>query len=191
LTSGAETRNGDTHLDLLQAFRLIDSRLAAATSDRQLLALRDRLAGELLNDGDRVGATLADEFELVTITAGSRTTTKRNTLIESMERKSETGDNALMWMELEDLVVDETAIAGQGTLRMLHPAPEVTARESDEHGEGDASLTSIPLAFFLRFRGNLMSSEVIYMESPSTEVTPLRRGALPTIEQLHALFNKS
>ena len=101
-----------------------------------MLALRTRLAGELLGDADLVASTLADGFELTTITGGSSTTTDRDSLIGTIRRQSESEGGVLMWMDLEDLVAEEGAIAGQGLLCMLraaqlrtrHPPPLVPAR---------------------------------------------------------------
>jgi hypothetical protein len=171
----------DSELDELQAFRLIDSLLAAGPSRPSLHTLRNRLAGELLGDADRVASTLAVDFELRTVTSGSSTTADRQALIESVRRQGE-GD-AAMWMELEDLVVEETAIAGQGALNMLRPAPAEV--------EPSAYVTSIPLAFFLRFDGALMTSEVIFMESPHPEATVLRTGPRRSREQLRAMLTET
>ncbi len=173
-------RAGD--LDVLHAFRLIDSLLEAGPRRGSLLALRDRLAGELLSDSDRVAATLADDFELTTVTGGCRTTTDRNALIEGIRRQNEGDGGAMMWMELEDLVVEESALAGQGMLRMLRSAPEATT---------SASVTSIPLAFFLRFRTALMTSEVIFMEAPRPESTVLHAGPRQSIDELRALLDRA
>ena len=171
----------DPDLDVLQAFRLIDSLLDAGPRRASLLALRDRLAGELLGDGDGVASTLAEDFVLRTVTGGSSTLTDRNALIASIRRQSEADGEAMMWMELEDLVVEEAALAGQGTLRMLRSAPGTPA---------SAHVTSIPLAFFIRFDGVLMSSEVIFMEPPGPESTVLRTGPRPSNEQLRALLER-
>ncbi len=167
--------NVEPDLDVLQAFRLIDSLLETGPRRASLLALRDRLVGELLSDCDRVASTLAEDFALRTVMGGSSTMTDRNALIASIRRQNET--EAMMWMELEDLVVGETALAGQGTLRMRRAASEAPA---------SAYVTSIPLAFFLRFHGGLMNSEVIFMETPGPESTVLRTGPWPSKEELRA-----
>jgi len=177
--------------DVLQAFRLIDSLLTAGPSLESLLALRDRLAGELLSDADRVASTLADNFELRTVTGGSSTTTDRDALIKSIRRQSEAGGEAMMWMELEDLVVGESALAGQGLLRMLRAAPGATTDGQSDNETVCAHLTSIPLAFFLRFERALMTSEVIFMEGPLPESSVLHTGALPSIAQLGVLLNQA
>jgi hypothetical protein len=170
----------DCELEVLQAFRVIDARLAVGPRRPSLFALRERLAGELLSDVDRVAATLADDFELETVTSGSKTTTDRTAVLGSIRRQHEAEGEAMMWMELEDLVLEETAIAGQGMLHMLRSAPE-----------GTAHITSIPLAFFLRFENALMTSEVIFMDPPRTEPTVLGAGVAPTIEQVRTLLNQT
>jgi hypothetical protein len=170
----------DDQLDVLQAFRVIDARLAAGPRWPSVLALRERLAGELLSEVDRVAGTLADDFELETVTGGSKTTTDRTALLGSIRRQHEAEGEAMMWMELVALVVEETAIAGQGTLHMLRAAPG-----------GSAHITSIPLAFFIHFDGALMTSEVIFMDPPRTEPTVLGAGAAPTVEQVRTLLNQT
>ncbi len=184
-----------SEVDVLQAFRFIDALLAAGPRRESLLALRDRLAGELLGDGDRVASTLADEFELTTVAGGSSTTTDRGALIASIGRQGDgdgegDGDGAAMiWMELEDLVVEESAIAGRGMLRMLGSTPGEPTSGQRAVDLVSSHLTSIPLAFFLRFDGALMTSEVIFMAGPLPESTVLRKE-LPSIERLRALFTQ-
>jgi hypothetical protein len=57
--------------DPLQAFRLIDAELAATAHREQLMALRTRLAGEMIGVPELVEATLAADFTLVTHTQGA------------------------------------------------------------------------------------------------------------------------
>lgn len=177
--------------EVLQSFGLIDSRRGAGTGRSLLLILRDRLAGELLGDADRVGATLADEFELVTLANGARTVTARDQLVGSIRAQSELVGGALMWMDLEDLVVDTSAIAGRGRLRTLLTAAGAAARGHDDIGQGNLCVTSLPLAFFLRFDRGLMASEVIYVDPASTEVAVVPGGAMPSVNRLRTLVDEA
>ena len=56
--------------------------------------------------------------------------------------------------------------------------------------EPSAYVTSIPLAFFLRFDGALMTSEVIFMESPHPEATVLRTGPHRSIRATPCLLTE-
>jgi hypothetical protein len=149
--------------EVLAAFRLIDDRLARHPGSAALTALRERLAGELVGDGDRVDATLSPGFSLVTHAGGATRTTGREEVIASVRRLGATPGGALMWLSLDGLVVDGDAVAAHGTLLTMSPAPD-----------GGLRRTAAPLAFFIRFDGPAMASESLFLDvqaSRSTVVT--------------------
>src|SRR5262245_27334149 len=150
--------------DVLRAFRLIDRRLATAPdswSPRLLRPLRDRLAGELIGDADRVGRTLGPAFTLVTHAGGTSTTTDRAGIVETIRRQGQAKGAAMTWLRLADLVVDRDTIAGQGVLRTLLAGPLAARQGWRDVAPADRCLTTIPIAFFLRFADGLMVSEIL------------------------------
>jgi hypothetical protein len=168
----------DEH-DVLQAFRLIDQRLLDTPGHRGLRLLRERLAGELIGDADRVGTTLGPAFTLVTHAGASVTRTDRAALVETVHRQGRAKGAAMTWLRLDDLVVEGGAIAGQGVLRTLLTAPLAQRQGWQDLGPADRCLTTIPLAFFIRFAGDLMTSEVLYLAADASERTVLTNGSRP------------
>jgi hypothetical protein len=159
--------------DPLQAFRLIDERLGAGAEAgggghrERLVALRTRLAGELLGAAELVDATLASGFELVTHIQGWTSVLGRDAVLASARGQGE----AMVWVELADLVLDQAVLAGHGELRTL----------------SGPSLTTAPFAFFVRFDGALMSSEVLYLDAASETAVPPGAG-IPSRESLRAFL---
>lgn len=145
--------------DLLQAFRLIDARLDTSAYREQLATLRRRLAGELFGAPELVDATLAAGFELVTHMQGWTAVLDRDAVLASARGQGA----AVVWVELADLAVDRKVVAGHGVLRTML----------------GSSLTTAPLAFFIRFDGGLMSSEALYLDVASETATPPDAGIPP------------
>jgi hypothetical protein len=155
--------------EILQAFRLIDARIDRSGS---LAVLRERLAGELLGDADRVAATLAPDFELVSHTGGPAATVPASSIIESIRRQGESG--ALMWVELDHLLAEADLVAGEGVLRTYR---------SDE-----GTVTSFPLALFVRVPGDRMAHEVAYMRMDAAETVEVAAGAMPPADRLRSIL---
>jgi hypothetical protein len=164
--------------DVLQAFHLIDRRLAAAPAPDALRLLRQRLGGELIGDADRVAATLAPAFTLVTHAGGTVTTTDRAALVETVRRQGRSHGAVMTWIQLADLLVDRDAIAGHGVVRTLLAAT-MTGPGWPDLDPADRCLTTIPLAFFIRFAAGLMVSEEIYLDAGASERAVLRQGSGP------------
>jgi hypothetical protein len=153
--------------DVLQAFRLIDARLVATDAPASLRLLRDRLSGELLGDAERVERTLSPAFQLVTHAPGGVTTTDRATLLAGVRRQGRAEGAIMTWIHLEHLLVDGAVIAGQGLLHTLVTAPIAAQLGFADVEPPDLGLTTIPLAFFIRFAG-LMDTEVLYLDTGET-----------------------
>jgi hypothetical protein len=173
--------------ELLQAFRLIDDRLAAGAVSGPLLSLRRRLAGELLGDPELVSSTLAENFELGTHAGAALTVSGRQAVIASVERMADPAARVLMWVKFDDLLSDRDAIAVQGDLLTIR---SVAARgpETTVGGQPGLSLTSMPIALFLRFRGDLMTSETIYLNSAASTSSTLPNQPMPSAERLRAIL---
>jgi hypothetical protein len=187
------TAAGPSEHDVLEAFRLIDRRLADPADPADpvvLLALRDRLAGELVGDADRVAARLSPGFTLVTH-AGGTTTTTREALLRGVRRQGATGGASLMWLRLTDLVVDTTSLAGQGSLDTLLTAAVATAagRGRSDLTESDLLFTTVPIAFVIRFDGQLMASETLYLDAGSSRVEVLGGEPMPDSRRLLGLVD--
>jgi hypothetical protein len=166
---------GATTDDLIQAFRLIDGRLSGDGGRGPLAVLRERLLGELVGDADRVAATLSPDFVLVSHGGGASTTTAGPRMVESIRRQGAAG--MLMWVELDELLVEDDAVAGQGVLRTMRAAGG---------GADGVALTTDPLALFLRFAGDLMTSEVVFLDTAAGGSTTVHGVALPSREHLLA-----
>ncbi|MDT3443195.1 MULTISPECIES: hypothetical protein [unclassified Pseudofrankia] len=173
------TDTGPDEDDVLQAFRLIEQRLVETPEHSGLRLLRERLAGELIGDADRVGTTLGPTFTLVTHAGGSVTRTDRAALVETIHRQGSAKGAAMTWLRLDDLVVERDVIAGQGVLRTLLTAALAQRQGWRDIGPADLCLTTIPLAFFIRFAGDLMASEVLHLAADASERTVLTNGSRP------------
>lgn len=128
--------------------------------------LRVRLLGELFGDADMVAATLAPDFELVMNTGTSTATLAGSAVVQGLGIQSASG--VLMWTEFDDLVTDNDVVAGRGLLCNLLM--------------GERALTTMPVAVFLRFTGDRMTSEVAFMGRAKTEA--IEQAALPSLEVL-------
>jgi hypothetical protein len=159
---------------VLQAFQVIDGRIEEGARLAPLSSLRERLAGELFGDAERVAATLASDFVLVTHTGGPPTTLAGRDMVAGIGRQGEAG--AMLWTELDDLVVEPHVVGGSGLLHTFRPDP--------------ASVTSFPFAFFIHFMGGLMTSEVAFMEVSTAVTTPLAAGARPSLEGFESLVGR-
>jgi hypothetical protein len=172
-----------TEDNVLQAFRLIDLRIAEGAHRDQLQSLKNRLAGELLGDADLVAETLAPDFELVTHVSGVTAVTGRDAIIAGIQGLGQANAGTLMWIELDALVCDRDAIAGHGALQTLGPDVDDAHPATSANPQG-LRLTTMPLALFLRFDGNLMSSEVIYLDPAATRIEALTHASTPSPERL-------
>jgi hypothetical protein len=161
----------DEHV--LQAFRVIGDRLDGGEPAPPLLTLRERLAGELLGDGQRVAATLAPAFSLVTHTGGPPSTIAGRVMVDGISRQGNAG--VMLWAELDDLLVETEVAAGDGLLHTFHPEP--------------GSITSYPFAFFIHYAGDLMESEVAFLDASAAVTTSLPHGARPSVEHLRSLLD--
>jgi hypothetical protein len=156
---------------IMQAFNRIDDLLPAGVTSA---ALRERLLGELFGDADRVTATLDPNFELVMHSDVGTTTTGAATVVAGVERQTAAG--VLLWSEFDDLLCDGTAVAGNGMLCSLQ------LRER--------AVTTFPVAVFLRFSGDRMISEVVFIGTAVTSAVP-STDAGPSMEQLRAKLDRN
>jgi hypothetical protein len=151
---------------IIQAFKHID----ALRVDEPLLdVLHRRLIAELFGDGDSVAAILEPDFKLVVHSAGNTSTLPADTVAAGVQAQRSAG--TLLWTEFDELVVDGQLVAGSGTFCTLKIAGH--------------SLTTMPVAIFLRFTASRMASELAYMggHSAATAVAP---DDMPSIERLRA-----
>ena len=119
-----------------------------------IAVLRKRLLAELFGDADAVAATLDPAFELVMHTGGTTATLPGSAVVQGVEIQGASG--ALMWTEFDDLVTDDNVVAGNGLLCSL--------------SVGEHAVTTMPLAVFLRFAGDRMTSEVAFMGAAKTDI---------------------
>lgn len=163
------------------SFEVVDALAGQLLSPARVLAFRRRLLGELVFDGDLVASTLTPGFELVVNAGGARTLTSGAAMVTGLRQGAE--QPAAMWLDWDDLIMNG-ALAGHGQLvTLLSPAAAATRGISGLAADGLA-VTSCPVAFFVRFDGDLMSSEVLYMDPRQTAVTLLENCPMPAPEQL-------
>jgi hypothetical protein len=158
---------------VLQAFRVIEEHLVRGAPAPPLRTLRERLAGELLGDDRRVAATLAPDFALVTHTGGTATTVAGRDMVDGIGRQGNAG--VMLWIGLDDLVVDSDVAAGDGLLHTFRTDP--------------CSLTTFPIAFFIRYADGLMASEVAFMDVSAAVTTPIPAGTKPSVDRLRLLLS--
>ena len=158
---------------LLQAFTVIDEQLTAGGPATPLLLLRKRLIGELVGDGDQVASTLAPAFELVMRTGGEATTTTGRAMVEGIRRGGHAG--VVIWVEFDDLLASTERIAGQGTMGTIVPVDEDTV-----------TVATTPFAMFIRLADELMTSEVVFVDSTERSTTTVPRSSLPARAELLA-----
>ena len=164
-------------IDLVGGLSLLAARLEAAPASGPLVALRERLIGELLGASERAIAPLGPDFFLVTHVGGATTTTDRAGVVATLQGLEER-DGHLMAVELEDLVSDEAGAAGHGALCSLSAQPQ----DGDPGDDSDrVSVSRIPFAFFVRCEGDRMTSETIFLDLQGTEVTELE-GTLASLQ---------
>ena len=129
---------------------------------------RQRLIGELFGDADIVAATFDPAFEVV-IHAGETSVTLPGTAIADGVRVQASA-GVLMWTEFDDLVTDTDSIAASGAMLNLHLEDRV--------------LTSTPVSLVLRFSGERMLSEVVFMGR--TTIADVSADPMPSIDTLRA-----
>jgi hypothetical protein len=159
---------------VLQAFRLIAERVEAGAPSAPLVALSERLAGELLGDAQRVAATLAPDFVLEAHTGGPTTTLAAKDMVAGIGRQGEAG--VMLWTELDDLMVEPRVVGGSGLLHTFRPDP--------------GSVTSFPFAFFIHYADRLMTSEVAFMEVSAGVNIQLAVSAMPNVKGLESLLSR-
>ena len=74
-----------------------------------------------------------------------------------------------MWSEFDDLLIAGNVISGTGVLCSLQVAERV--------------ITTFPVAVFLRFRGDRMISEVVFMGNSVTSTLPSSES-VPSVERI-------
>ena len=164
-------------VDLVKGLSLLATRLVVTPASGPLVALRERLIGELLGDSERAIAPLGPDFFLVTHVGGATTTTDRAGVVATLQGLGER-DGHLMACELAELVSDDDGAAGHGALCSMSAQPQ----EADAGGEADrVSVSRIPFAFFVRCDGDRMTSETIFLDLQGTEVTELE-GTLASLQ---------
>ena len=142
-------------------------RLREHADGPQLDALHKRIVGELLGDAEAVATTLDPAFELVMHSGDGTFTLPGNAIVEGVRATGAAG--VLMWIELDDLVIDGETMAGQGAMLTLQVAQR--------------TLSTAPLGIFLRFSGERMIAEVVFMGA-SAEPADVSSLDVPTVDDL-------
>ena len=179
---------GSYEAQILTSFGVVDDLVRTSPSPARLAGFRRRLVGELVFDADLVASTLTRGFELVSHAGGATTVSAGEAMVAGLQRQGEAG-GASMWIDWHDLVMDGS-LAGHGQLVTLLSPTSAAARGISGVGPDGLVVTSCPIAFFVRFEGELMASEVLYMDPRQTVVTVHEVGTMPTAEQLLALVGQ-
>ena len=133
-----------------------------------LTIFRRRLIGELFGDPDAILATLDTAFKIVIHVGDASVTLPGTAYADGVGVQATSG--MLMWTEFDDLLVDSAAIAAGGALLNLHLE--------------ERTLRSSPIGLFLRFSGDRMASQVVFMGA--ADVTDVSAYAMPSVESLRA-----
>lgn len=171
-----------------KSFAVVDGLIEHSSAPARLLGFRSRLLGELVYDADLVASTLNPGFELIVNAGGARAQTSGEAMVAGLRTQGAT-QGAAMWLDWDDLVIDDV-LAGHGELLTLLSPTAAAARGISGVAPDGLAVTSVPIAFFVRFDGNLMSSEVLYMDPRQTKTTLLEAQSMPTPEQLLALVGQ-
>lgn len=153
--------------DIVGGLSLLAARLETASAKGPLLALRERLVGELLGDSERAIAPLDDDFCLVTHVGGNTIATDRDGVAGSLRGLAAREDH-LMWVELAELVSDDRTVAGHGALCSMSGVPPV---EDTAGPTGRVSVSRMPFAFFVGCDDDRMTSETVFLDADDTELT--------------------
>jgi hypothetical protein len=137
-----------------------------------LKSLRQRLVGELFGDSADVAATFDPAFEVLSHGGERSVRIPGSAIAEAARDRAAAG--MLMWLELDDLVIDGDSIAACGAMVTLH----VTQR----------TLTTVPIGIFFRFSGGRMTSEVFFMGRPP-ETIDVSAEEMPSADALRAHLN--
>ena len=144
-------------------------RLREHPGSPQLDALYTRVVGELLGDAEAVATTLDPAFELVMHSGDGTFALPGNAIVEGVRATGSAG--VLMWIEIDDLVIDGETIAGQGAMLTLQLAQR--------------TLSTAPLGLFLRFSGERMIAEVVFMGA-AAEPADVSALHVPTVDGLRS-----
>ncbi|HTI76057.1 MAG TPA: hypothetical protein VL634_13765 [Mycobacterium sp.] len=131
-------------------------------------AFGKRLVGELLGESGYVAAALDPAFEVVMHIGGTTVSLPGSAIVEGAPGQAAAG--VLMWTEFGDFVVDADTIAASGTMMSL----QLTER----------TLTTTSVGLFVRFRGDVMTSEVVFMGAAQT--TDMSAQEMPSVDALRA-----
>jgi hypothetical protein len=177
-------------IDYLSSFRLIDGRLATTSDERSrsiLTGLRERLAGELVSDANRVLERLGEGFTLRThLPGGAEAVTTREEMAQGFLQMEASAGQLVMWVDLTHLAVDGTVLAGDGLLYSLVAGPTARAMYGDlVTGASEVVRTTSRIAFFIDHdeTGRLMTSEDLYMDPAALAIEEVN-AAIPSRSDL-------
>ena len=142
---------------------------------RMLELLRERLVGELLGDTERVFATLAPGFTLVTRIAGTPGSSVGAGAFRAMTAQAATA-GVLVWCEWDHLVVDGDGLVAEGVLNTVRPGGE----------PGGRVRVRTAVVILVAYADGLMPRETLYMDPTAAEVTPLAPEEVPDVASLAA-----
>jgi hypothetical protein len=187
MTGSAERSSS---IDVLVGLRQLGDRAAAesgAAASQMLIALRERLAAEMLGDTARALAVVGDDFLLTTVQAGApRATSGKAELADSVDKLRSLRGKMLMWIEFNHLLADGSELAASGKMHLSYDAAfAAEALGAQPAGRGSFTASS-EISIFCGFESRLMRSEQLLVVAHGEGLAPTPNLELPDHEALEA-----
>lgn len=150
-----------------------------------LVALRERLAGELLGDVERTLAVVDDDFVLTVSQPGAAISRSgKSDLATSVESLSALAGEMLVWLELDQVVAAGEQLAASGRMHStLAGARAASVTGQEELGAGTFTATS-EIGIFCRFHDGKMIEERILLIPDPAGLVPSPRKEIPDPSEL-------
>jgi hypothetical protein len=162
-TSGGEMPAGELVAGLLSVTASIE-REPEGPARAMLVALRERLAGELLGDVERTLAVVDDDFVLTVSQPGAPISrSNKSDLATSVEKFSTLAGEMLMWLELDHLVAAGEQLAGSGRMHSTFSAAQAASILGQEELSSGSYTATSQIGIFCRFRSGKMIEELILL----------------------------
>jgi hypothetical protein len=160
--------------NLTASIAALDARIET-TSDpeaRHMLALlRDKSVGEAIGDLELTLSTLSPAFEMTSRTPGAPEVTASGAPLRAGLERLCHGDT-VVWVEWEHLLLDGSAVMGDGQLFAFSPEPD-----------GSWTVTASAIVVVLEFEDGLITREVVYRDPAAALTEKLQSSALsPRVE---------
>lgn len=146
---------------IIQAFTVV----SGMPQTPELRVLHTRLKAELVGDADAVAATLTPDFTVTMHNDDATLSLAAGAVVDGVRAQAAAG--ILVWTEFDTLATGPGTVAGTGQLCVI----------------AASALTVTPMAFGIRFTGDKMCSETVFLAG-SKQTDTLDADILPSLDQL-------